>query len=176
MMPEKYEAYQKMEKQKMFKQQNPSVDKEAAIPTIREYKEIKSQEDYADVCKSHKVCAIGILQAVPETFEKIDEFFEQKEILSMVDQQAEIDKSPVHYSWVNATCHSEVFSYFDVVPTSLPTVVFIHVNQNKHGVMIGKFDQEAILKNEAKFKKGKLPMRDIMVEKHDVQFKDIDCS
>ena len=62
----------------------------------------------------------------------------------MVDAEAEIDKSPVHFGWVNATCHSEVFSYFDVSPNSLPTVVFLHVNQNKHGVMEGKFEKEEI--------------------------------
>ena len=67
MMPEKFELFQKDEKQKMFKKQNPSVDKEAAIPTIREYKEIKNQKDYADVCKSHKICAIGILPAITAT-------------------------------------------------------------------------------------------------------------
>ena len=67
MMPEKFELFQKDEKQKMFKKQNPSVDKEAAIPTLREYKEIKNQKDYADVCKSHKICAIGILPAITAT-------------------------------------------------------------------------------------------------------------
>ena len=38
-----------------------------------------------------------------------------------------------------------MFSYFDVDPTALPTVVFMHVNKNKHGAMIGKFDAESIL-------------------------------
>ena len=38
------------------------------------------------------------------------------------------------------------------------------------------FEQEEILETEAKFKKGKMPMRDIKVEKHDVLFKDIDCN
>ena len=39
-------------------------------------------------------------------------------------------------------------------PTALPTVVFMHVNQNKYGTMIGKFDQESIVEHEEKFKKG----------------------
>ena len=41
--------------------------------------------------------------------------------------------------------------------------------------MIGKFDQESIQEHEEKFKKGQLSMRDIKVEKRDVQFTEVDC-
>ena len=51
-----------------------------------------------------------------------------------------------------------MFKYFDIDPTMLPTVAFMHVNHNKYAAMIGKFDEEAILDHEERFKTGKLPL------------------
>jgi hypothetical protein len=53
--------------------------------------------------------------------------------------------SPVHYTWLNTTCHSEVFSMFDVDPTSLPTVLYYVANSNKFFQMIGSFDIESVV-------------------------------
>jgi len=61
-------------------------------------------------------------------------------MLEEIDRQAGKNMSPIHYTWVNTTCHEEAFKYFNVDPTMLPTVVFMHVNHNKHASMIGKFD------------------------------------
>jgi len=68
-----------------------------------------------------------------------------------------------------------VFSYFDVDPTALPTVVYTHVEHNKYGVMIGKFDKESIEEHEEKFKNGRLPLQDIRVDKRELEFSEIDC-
>ena len=76
---------------------------------------------------------------------------------------------------VNATCHGEVFSYFDVDPTAIPTVVFLHYNHLKYGTMIGRFDRESIEEHEEKFKSGKLPLQDIKVDKRELQFTEVDC-
>ena len=46
----------------------------------------------------------------------------------------------------------------------LPTVVFTHVNHNKHATMIGKFDKESIMDHEDRFKNGKLAYRDLKVD------------
>ena len=45
---------------------------------------------------------------------------------------------------------------FEIDRTMLPTVAFMHVNHNKYAPMIGKFDEEAILDHEDRFKTGKL--------------------
>lgn len=68
-----------------------------------------------------------------------------------------------------------MFSYFDVDPTALPTVVYTHVEHNKYGVMIGKFDKESIEEHEEKFKNGRLPLQDIKVDKRELEFSEIDC-
>ena len=60
-------------------------------------------------------------------------------------------------------------------PTALPTIVYFHQHANKYGVMIGKFDEESIADHEEKFKLGKLALRDAKVDKHELQFSEIDC-
>lgn len=57
----------------------------------------------------------------------------------------------------------------------LPTVVFMHVNHNKHASMIGKFDQESILDHEDRFKLAKLPLSNVKVDQRELKFSDIDC-
>jgi len=93
-----------------------------------------------------------------------------------MDEAAGKNSSPVHYTWVNATCHTEIFSYFNVEPTSLPTIVYLHQQHNKYGVMIGKFDEESIEEHEDKFKNGKMALSDVKVDKRELQFTDIDCA
>lgn len=83
--------------------------------------------------------------------------------------------SPIHYTWLNATCHEEAFRFFDVDPTMLPTVIFMHVNHNKQAPMIGKFDEETILDHEERFKSAKLSIRDVKVDPHELRFNDINC-
>ena len=63
-IPGKFEEWATHELQKQKKKQNPGSDKERATPTPREFKEIRGQKDFKDVCKSHKACAIGILPAI----------------------------------------------------------------------------------------------------------------
>ena len=65
-------------------------------------------------------------------------------MLAEIDEEADEVSSAVYYSWINATCHDEVFSYFDVDPTSLPTVVYMHTGHNIHSILIGAFNKESI--------------------------------
>ena len=151
-------------------------------------------KDFEDVCKSHKACAIALLPAITTIDYEEASFKSKIEILEEVDKQAGIKSSPVHYAWVNATCHvsyltilniiltllvswlqTEIFSYFDVDPTALPTVVYLHTSHNKYGAMIGKFDRESIEDHEEKFKSGKLSVQDMKVDKRDLKFTEIDC-
>jgi len=92
-----------------------------------------------------------------------------------MDEAAGKNSSPVHYTWVNATCHGEIFAYFGVEPTALPTIVYLHQQANKYGVMIGKFDAESIEEHEEKFKNGKLSLSDVLVDKRELQFSELDC-
>ena len=62
---------------KRFKEQNPTADPSESLSIPREYKELKSQKDFQDICKSHKACAIALLPAITSIdYEK--ESFEQK--------------------------------------------------------------------------------------------------
>ena len=62
-------------------------------------------KDFEDVCKSHKACAIALLPAITTIDYEEASFKSKIEILEEVDKQAGIKSSPVHYAWVNATCH-----------------------------------------------------------------------
>lgn len=67
--------------------------------------------------------------------------------------------SPIHYTWINATCHKEALNYFNVDPTMLPTVVFMHISKNRHSLMEGKFDRDSLREHEHRFKLGKVPLK-----------------
>ena len=47
----------------------------------REFKELRSQKDYDDICKSHKSCAIAILPAIMTIDYELKSFNEKIEIL-----------------------------------------------------------------------------------------------
>ena len=70
---------------------------------------------------------------------------------------------------------SEIFNYFDVDPTALPTMVYYNSQHNKYGTMIGKFDEESLTTHEEKFKTGKIPLSEAKVNKRDIIFTEIDC-
>jgi len=160
MFPEKWDAYEAERLATAYKKQNPTGDKSEAQSIPREFKEITGQKDFDVICKSHKACAIAFLPAVTTIDYELESFNQKVAMLAEVDKQAGSNMSPIHFTWVNTTCHvssvsssgsqlfvflqAEVFSYFDVDPTSLPTVVFMHVNHNKYAQMIGKFDKESI--------------------------------
>jgi hypothetical protein len=88
--------------------------------------------------------------------------------LESISQNAEKVKSPLHFTWINATCHKGFFNYFDVDPTMTPTVVFYTAAKNKHTTMIGKFDYKSISEQNDKFMQGKLPVFNPKVDKQDI--------
>ena len=69
-----------------------------------------------------------------------------------------------------------MFKYFDVDPTSLPTVIYYAPHINKFYQMIGKFDAETVHDHEERFKNGKLSLVSAKVEKRDMVFDEIDCA
>ena len=64
MIPEVKEKYDKEMLQKGYKKQNPTGDSREALSIPREFKEIKSHNDFDEVCKSHKACAVALLPAI----------------------------------------------------------------------------------------------------------------
>jgi hypothetical protein len=142
----------------------------------RDFRELRSQKDYNEVCRSHKACAIALLPAVTTIDYELESFQEKLAILEKIDQKAGRTSSPIHYTWVNATCHDEVFKFFEVDPTMLPTVVFMHVNHFKYTPMIGKFDEESIADHEERFKTGKLALHDVKVDRRELRFSSVDCA
>ena len=51
--------------------------------------------------------------------------FEQHEAL-LRELDVVAGRQPIHYSWVNVTCHPEWLNYFEIDATQLPTVVFYY--------------------------------------------------
>ena len=62
-------------------------------------------KDFDDVCKSHKACAIAILPAITTIDYEADNFAQKLAMLEKADEQSGRVSSPVHYTWLNATCH-----------------------------------------------------------------------
>ena len=106
MFPEKKEAYEEEQRIKLFKKQNPGRDThESKTPTPREFRELSSNKDFDDICRTHKACAIAFLPAIMTIDYEKDSFYEKLEILKQADEEAGRQASPVHYTWVNTTCH-----------------------------------------------------------------------
>jgi len=106
MIPGKYEAFEEDWRIKNFKKQNPGQDTETAkTPQPRQFKEITGMKNFTDLCKANKGCGIAILPAITTIDYENESFLQKLAILSEVDKQAGKMASPVHYGWVNATCH-----------------------------------------------------------------------
>ena len=57
------------------------------------------------ICRSHKACAIAILPAITTIDYELDSFNQKEAMLAEIDKLAGANMSPIHYTWVNATCH-----------------------------------------------------------------------
>jgi len=81
-------------------------------------------------------------------------FEEHESLLRELDEQAK--NQPIHYSWVNVTCHQEWLDYFEIDPTQLPTVVFYYPEKELQANLLGKFDNETILDFQDRYMRGQL--------------------
>lgn len=89
---------------------------------------------------------------------------------------AEQAKSTMHFTWINGTCHREIFNFFDVDPANIPSVVFYTANKNKHTTMIGKFDYPTVVEQSDLFTTGKLPVFKPKVDKRDIIIEEKNCA
>lgn len=105
MFPEKWDAYEAEKLAAEYKRQNPTGDRSEAKSIPREFKEIKRQKDFDVVCKSHKACAIALLPAIATIDYEYDSFKQKEAMLAEIDKLAGTNMSPIHYAWVNTTCH-----------------------------------------------------------------------
>jgi len=139
------------------------------------FKEIESQQDFYKLCLAKKACAIALLPAIDSIDWERDAQEERIKFLQELDKKAEKNLIPVHYTWVNTTCHGEWFKYFDVQPFSAPTVVFYNPSAHRHEQSIGKFTTEEIAHYEHRFVNGRLRTRDTPTPQEDIQFTKKDC-
>jgi hypothetical protein len=106
MIPGKYEAFEEEFRLKNFKKQNPGQDTESSkTPQPRAFKEITGMKAFTDLCKTNKACGIAILPAITTIDYENESYLQKLAIMSEVDNQAGRMASPVHYGWINATCH-----------------------------------------------------------------------
>lgn len=174
LIPERWEAYEEEMRVKQFKKQNPTAsdDSDARRQEPRIFGEIASQNDWEKKCRSRKACGIALLPAITSIGYERESYEEKMAILEELETNANRYASVVHYSWVNATCHPEIFEFFDIDPTMLPTMVYYNSQHNKYGKHIGMFTKEMIEDHEERFKKGSLSLQDAKVDRKEINFAD----
>ena len=174
LIPERFEKYEEDMRVKQYKKQNPTAsdDSDARKQEPRIFGEIANQEDWEKKCRGRKACGIALLPAITNIDYEVDSYNENIAILEEVEANANRFASVVHYSWVNTTCHPEIFDFFDVDPTMLPTMVYYNSQHNKYGKHIGMFTKEMIADHEERFKKGSLSFMDAKVDRSEIKFAD----
>jgi len=127
------------------------------------------------MCLNKRSCGIAFLPAITSILWESEAQKDREEFLRELDLKAEADHIPVHYSWVNTTCHPEWFKYFDVQSFSAPTVVYYNPQHHKHEFTIGKFTKKSLAESELQFVRGKLSLRDTPTKQEDIQLRQKDC-
>lgn len=169
LIPGKFEKYMEDKSGK-----KPDTPDKPRIP--RSYGEIKSQKDLEEKCFGRRACAIALLPAITTIDYEMKGQAEREIILADLDKAADKSLSPLHYSWVNTTCHNYIFNYFGIDPLTAPNVVFYNPAKGKHASMIGTFDKNTVLDHQDRFVKGKLATADTPTKKGDMKITDVDCA
>lgn len=128
------------------------------------------------MCFGRRACAIALLPAITTIDYEAKGQADREIILADLDKEAEKSLSPIHYSWVNTTCHSYVFNYFGIDPLTAPNVVFFNPAKGRHASMIGTFDKATVEEHQEKFLKGRLATVDTPNKKETMTIKDLDCA
>lgn len=85
--------------------------------------EIKSAQDLREQCFYRRACAIALLNPLPEVSAallnlKIDYEFanheERVKLLAELDRSADASMTPLHYSWIDISCHVSNLSFISV--------------------------------------------------------------
>ena len=147
----------------------------ARAPKKRNYGEITSTKDFNERCLSfNKACAIGLLSAVTMIDYERDNLNQHLETLQALSDKA--GTQPIHYSWVNVTCHPEWLKYFDVDQFQLPSVVYYFPEKELQANLIGKFDASTIDNHADRFLKGKIATWKPKVKQGEMTMEEKDCS
>lgn len=147
---------------------------ESATPTQkRKFGELKNTKDLVKRCFNQKACAIALLPASTIIDYEQQNFNDQLALIEKLDKKA--GNLPIHYQWVNATCHRDFVKSLDVDPLMLPTVVYYHPSVNKQAKLIGMFDDETLKQHQDKFLNGRLPLYDTLVPKEQLAIDNLDC-
>jgi len=112
------------------------------------------------------LCAVAFVDGMPGSEEKRNE-----QIKVMEDVRAKMGPSPIHFSWVDATCHAEFANSLDATPDKLPAVAVIAPSKQRYFMHVGKFmaaEIQATLEAVLSGKKGTGPYSSIAeLEKRD---------
>lgn len=71
----------------------------------RQFIEIKSQLDLGQQCFYRKACAIALLNPIPEIDYEHAAHLERIQMLAELDRSADSALTPIHYSWIDVSCH-----------------------------------------------------------------------
>ena len=130
MFPEQYEQYEEDQKVKAFKKQNGGRDDhEARNPVAREFKELRGMKDFENICVSHKACALALLPAITSIDYEAENHNQKLALLQQMDEAAGKDSSPVHYTWVNATCHVSDLNLFNGFNLLITYYLFLFIGR-----------------------------------------------
>lgn len=128
------------------------------------------------MCLGRRACAIALLPAITTIDYEVKGQAEREIILADLDKDAEKQLSPIHYSWVNTTCHGYLFDYFGIDPLTAPNVVFFNPAKGRHASMIGTFDKATVHEHQDRFLKGKLPTVETPTKKDKMKINELDCA
>jgi len=122
---------------KYMNEHGKETKKEDDLSIKHNFGEITSQQDFYTGCLEKKACAIALLPAIDSIQWEEKAHNERLQFLQEMDKSAEKNLIPVHYKWVNITCHPEWLKYFDVQPFAAPSVVYYNPTTHKHESTIG---------------------------------------
>lgn len=142
-------------------------------PLKRKFQELKNTDDLNQRCFGHKTCALALLPASTVIDYEEQNFNEQIALIEKLDQQA--GNMPIHYQWVNATCHRDFVKKLDVDPLMLPSIIYYQPNTNKQAKLIGTFDEDTLKSHQDKLLTGRLPIFETLVPQSELTLEDIDC-
>merc|ERR1711871_1080832 len=110
-----------------------------------------SAANFDDVCiKKGGLCAVALLDGAPAVREETE-----KKIVMLEKLRRLKAGGPTTFMWVDAGCHPEWMSTFEVGETDLPTMVIFSASKKVYAKPIGSFDVETLSVFAGKVAAGK---------------------
>lgn len=172
-LTDKQEEYNQWTSEKVNAKKGDTSSSSSGPAQKRKFGELKNTKDLVKRCFNQKACAIALLPASTIIDYEEKNFNDQLALVEQLDKKA--GNLPIHYQWVNATCHRDFVRSLDVDPLMLPTVVYYHPSAHKQAKLIGMFDEQTLKMHQDKFMNGRLPLYETIVPKDQLTLDNIDC-